>query len=63
MCEALGYRVTKLKRIRIMNIWLGDLKPGTYREVTEKEKEILYRQLQTSSNMPVFMRKERAKEH
>lgn len=63
MCEALGYRVTKLKRIRIMNIWLGDLKPGTYREVTEKEKEILYRQLQTSSNMPVFMRKERTKEH
>ncbi len=63
MCEALGYRVTKLKRIRIMNIRLGDLKPGAYREVTQKEKEILYRQIQTSSNLPVCMRKERAKEH
>ena len=37
MCEYFGYRVVKLKRIRIMNIKLGSLKSGTYRNVTEEE--------------------------
>lgn len=37
MCEHLGYKVTKLVRIRIMNINLGRLKTGTWRNVTEKE--------------------------
>lgn len=37
MCEALGYRVRALKRIRVMNIRLGDLAVGTYRELTEAE--------------------------
>ena len=37
MCEYFGYKVVKLKRIRIMNIKLGNLKPGTYRNVTEEE--------------------------
>ena len=37
MCEYFGYRVMKLKRIRIMNIKLGNLKSGTYRNVTEEE--------------------------
>ena len=37
MCEALGYRVRELKRIRIMNINLGDLPEGQYRDVTETE--------------------------
>jgi 23S rRNA pseudouridine2604 synthase len=37
MCDAFGYRVLKLKRIRIMNIELGDLKVGKYRELTEQE--------------------------
>ncbi|MDY3765897.1 MAG: pseudouridine synthase [Lachnospiraceae bacterium] len=59
MCEALGYRVTRLKRIRIMNICLGDLKPGAYRNVTREEMEQLYDQLEKSSNMPTFMRKDR----
>ena len=36
MCEALGYRVRSLKRIRIMNIKL-DLPTGKYREFTKKE--------------------------
>lgn len=43
MCEALGYRVTHLQRIRIMNIQLGRLKTGHYRNVTEKEIEELNR--------------------
>lgn len=45
MCETLGYRVTKLKRIRIMNIRLGNLKVGTYRKLTEDEIDILYKNL------------------
>ena len=41
MCEALGCRVRELKRIRVMNIRLGDLMPGEYREITGEEKEAL----------------------
>ena len=37
MCEALGYRVVKLKRIRIMHIELGNLPIGSYRDVTKEE--------------------------
>lgn len=37
MCEYLGYRVTYLQRIRIMNIQLGHLKVGSWRNVTDKE--------------------------
>lgn len=37
MCEALGYNVVNLKRIRIMNINLGDLKIGKWRDLTNKE--------------------------
>ena len=42
MCEALGYKVDVLKRIRIMNVELGDLKPGQVRELTEQELKELY---------------------
>jgi len=37
MCDALGYKVTKLKRIRFMDITLGDMKPGQSRYLTGKE--------------------------
>jgi 23S rRNA pseudouridine2604 synthase len=37
MCEALGYEVVKLKRIRIMNIKLGDLKLGQWRNLNKNE--------------------------
>lgn len=43
MCEALGYRVRKLKRVRIMNVLLGDLPVGKYRKLSEKEINDLYR--------------------
>lgn len=42
MCEALGYKVDVLKRIRIMNVELGDLKTGQVRELTEQELKELY---------------------
>lgn len=41
MCDALEYRVWSLKRIRVMNIELGDLKEGEYREIKGKELETL----------------------
>ena len=37
MCEALGYEVVKLQRIRIMNINLDGLKIGQWRDLTPKE--------------------------
>jgi len=37
MCESLGYKVTSLERVRIMNIRLGNLKTGSYRDLTDKE--------------------------
>lgn len=37
MCEACGYRVRELKRLRIMNIHLGSLPTGEYREITGEE--------------------------
>lgn len=45
MCEHFGYDVVKLVRVRVMNITLGDLKYGKYRNITKKERDELYRQL------------------
>ena len=53
MCEALGYHVRTLKRLRIMNIRLGDLKEGTYRDVTQAEWKELQRLIRHSSNETV----------
>ena len=41
MCEVLGYRVTKLKRVRIMDIHL-DTKVGEYRDLNNEEVEQLF---------------------
>lgn len=46
MCEQLSYRVVNLRRIRIMNIQMGRLKIGDYRNVTEKEIEELNKSFQ-----------------
>lgn len=54
MCEYLGYKVTRLSRVRVMNIKLGDLKPGEYRVVTEKEISKLYELIKDSSNETVI---------
>lgn len=37
MCEYFGYRVRRLKRVRIMNIELGSLPEGKWRYLSEKE--------------------------
>ena len=49
MCETFGFKVTKLKRIRIMNIHLDGLKVGTYREVTPREMKELLELIKVSS--------------
>lgn len=46
MCEEAGCHVKKLKRVRIMNIELGDLKEGESRPVTKREYAELMRQLE-----------------
>lgn len=45
MCSALCYSVKRLQRIRIMNIHLGNLKVGQWRDLTEKEKAELFKLL------------------
>ncbi len=47
MCEALGYRVRDLTRIRVMNIRLGSLAPGSCREITGEELMELRRRTRT----------------
>ena len=46
MSEAFGYRVTELRRVRIMNIELGNLKTGAYRKLTDAELKELYQGLE-----------------
>ena len=43
MCRAVGNEVKKLKRVRVLNIELGSMKPGEMREITGSEFEELYR--------------------
>ena len=54
MCEYLGYRVVALTRVRIMNIRLGNLKPGAYRRVTAQEWRTLQELIRDSSNTTVI---------
>ena len=50
MCQMLEYKVQTLKRVRIMNIELGELKEDTYRDVTEDEYNKLLKMLEGSKN-------------
>lgn len=49
MCQECGCHVKSIKRIRIMNIFLEDLKPGEYREITGEELSGLYEGVKTRS--------------
>ena len=51
MCEALGCHVQTLKRVRIMNLRLGNLKSGTYRKIGREEYEELLYLLEDSTNL------------
>ena len=61
MCEYLGYRVERLGRVRVMNLELGDLPVGQYREAAEKELENLKSLIQDSSETTVIRKNERRK--
>ena len=49
MCEYLDYEVTKLKRTRIMNVELGYLQTGDWRELTDEEMSEINAMIATSS--------------
>lgn len=45
MTSALGYNVVHLQRIRIMNIHLGDLPSGQWKDLSDKELKGLFKEL------------------
>jgi 23S rRNA pseudouridine2604 synthase len=49
MCEYLDYEVIKLKRTRIMNVDLGYLQTGDWRELTEEEMKEINTMISSSS--------------
>lgn len=53
MCEYFGYNVVRLQRIRIMNIRLGHLQLGGYRNLTDHELKELRELIQESYNQPI----------
>ena len=54
MCEKFHYRVVDLKRTRIMNIQLGDLKEGASRRISPEEWKELRELIKDSSNETVI---------
>ena len=61
MCAHFGREVVTLKRVRVMNIRLGDLRPGKWRRITGEEQERLFALLKDSANTPAY-RKDKKKE-
>lgn len=49
MCEYLNYEVTKLKRTRIMNVHLGKLAEGAWRELGDDEMNLINDMISESS--------------
>lgn len=45
MCSALGFTIKRLQRVRIMNIELGELPIGKWRDLTAEEKKELFAML------------------
>ncbi|MNR34167.1 Ribosomal large subunit pseudouridine synthase F [compost metagenome] len=50
MCKYFGYQVTKLERVRIMNISLEGLALGEWRDLSEDERTELFKLLEHSSS-------------
>ncbi|RUO59541.1 23S rRNA pseudouridine(2604) synthase RluF [Pseudidiomarina insulisalsae] len=50
MCEHFGYEVRKLERVRIMNVTLGRLQVGQWRNLTDKEMAELMKSIEHSSS-------------
>src|SRR5690554_6674351 len=50
MCEYFGYEVTKLERVRIMNIDLKGLPTGDWRVLTKEEMDYIFQRIADSSS-------------
>jgi 23S rRNA pseudouridine2604 synthase len=50
MCEAFGYEVVSLRRVRIMNIQLGNIAVGKWRYLSDPEMKELMQMLEGSKN-------------
>lgn len=50
MCEHFGFEVTKLERVRIMNVSLKGLPPGEWRDLTDDELIELFKLIENSSS-------------
>lgn len=61
MCEHYGYEVTKLERVRIMNIDLKGLPVGEWRDLTEAELRVLLKAAEGSSSEAAPSKKARHK--
>ena len=48
MCNAYDYQVVKLERVRLMNIKLGKLKIGEWRDLTQEELDVLFSTIEKS---------------
>lgn len=53
MCEYLGYTVLRLKRVRIMSVKLGTLKPGQWRDLSSREMAEIQRAIAGSDSNAV----------
>src|SRR5690606_16365099 len=58
MCEYLGYEVVALQRIRIMNLTLGNLSEGEWRDLSKEELETLKDSVKGSDGLPKIYDKE-----
>ncbi|WP_285009703.1 23S rRNA pseudouridine(2604) synthase RluF [Pedobacter faecalis] len=61
MCEHFGYEVTKLERVRIMNISLKGIPLGEWRELSPEEQQELYKLLEKSSSLEQASKSQTAK--
>lgn len=53
MCEHFGYNVTRLERVRVMNVKLDKLPVGHWRDLTSKELAVLLDSIKNSSSEAV----------
>jgi 23S rRNA pseudouridine2604 synthase len=58
MCEYLGYEVVALQRIRIMNLELGNLPVGQWRDLTAEELKTLRDSVKDSDGLPKTYQKD-----
>jgi len=61
MCQHFGFEVTKLERVRIMNVSLKGLPPGEWRDLTDDELIELFRLLENSTSLDPAEKKNKPK--